>query len=84
MILGVPGEGISQSDEFIYYMLPGVVFFVLLCAWEGILSHLFFFPISLMQSQASPIFDFHRYFGTAIPKAKLGKRCFFFDEGETG
>ena len=67
-------------------MLPGVsffCFFVLGSAFDFIYSsHLFFFPISLMQSHASPIFDFHRYFGTAIPKAKLGNRC-FFDEGET-
>ena len=31
-----------------------------------------------MQSHASPIFDFHRYFGTAIPKAKFGKSFFLF------
>ena len=45
MILGVPGEvGISQSDEFIYYMLPGVVFFVFLCLGAHLISsiHLIF------------------------------------------
>ena len=86
VVLGVPGEGISPSDEFIYYMLPGVVFFCFLCAWEGILSHLFFFSHIFNAVPCITNLWFSSLFWDCHTKSKAWNKMFFFffsEEGET-